>query len=144
MKRTLPWTVLLAAFAQAAAMAQSEEGVYSAEGVQLRSDARVHTLFAMLNERGFDRETDRAPQPTQAARYHEQRFRVRSKLKLGVDVQKQADAFLARHPDPVVRYLRASLQLGDAPRFALADGESLDGHEALVAVLGATWTAGAA
>jgi hypothetical protein len=144
MKRAWPLFALLAVLEGTMATAQSEEGVYSSEGVQVRSDARVHALFAVLNDRGFDREAIRGPEPTRAARYHEQRVRLRQVLKLGVDVQKQADAFVAAHPDAPVRYLRAVLALEDAPRFGVPDGESLDGYGALAGVLAAAWSAGAA
>lgn len=124
--------------------AQSEEGVFSAEGVQIHTDARVHALFAVLNERGYDKESERGPEPTMAARYHALRQRLRDKLKLGQDVQKQADTFIASHPDNVVRYLRAALELGDAPSFDAPDGVNLGGYENLAKVLTSAWGAGAA
>jgi hypothetical protein len=127
-----------------AARAQSEEGVFSSEGVQLHTDARVHTLYGVLNARGYDQETDRGPQPTVAPRYHAIRTRMRDKLKLGTDVEKSADAFLQAHADSPVRYLRAALELEDAPRFGVPEGASLGGYEGLAKVLNQAWPAGVA
>ncbi|MEW5849224.1 MAG: hypothetical protein AB2A00_10430 [Myxococcota bacterium] len=143
MKR-IPFALsLLLALCAVVAVAQTEEGVFSAEGVQIHSDARIYTLFTMLNDRGLDREAERGPLPTEAPRYHPLRQRVREKLKVGQDAQKQADAFLAGHQDPVVRYVRAALSLEDAPKFDVPEGESLDGYEGLGKVLAAYWSAGA-
>jgi len=71
------------------------------------------------------------------------RHRLRDKLKLGVDVQKAADSFIAAHPDNVIRYTRAVLELGDAPQFDVPDGVSLGGYEAISKVLASAWAAGA-
>ncbi|MBI5498373.1 MAG: hypothetical protein HY904_25450 [Deltaproteobacteria bacterium] len=127
-----------------AANAQSEEGVFSSEGVQLHTDARVYVLYGILNARGYDRETERGPPPTDAPRYSALRVHVRDTLKLGVDVEKAADTFLAGHADTPVRYLRAALALEDAPKFGVPEGADLGGYEGLSKLLAGAWSAGAA
>lgn len=144
--RIVALTLVAAASAAmpAVAFAQSDEGVFSADGVQLHSDARIHTLFGVLNARGYDQETDRGPSPTQAARYHPMRVHMRASLKLGPDVEKAADTFLASHTDDVVRYIKATLELEDAPKFGVPEGASMGGYEGLSKVLAQAWGAGGA
>jgi hypothetical protein len=133
---------LTASLGVGVAWAQSQEGVFSAEGLQLLSDARVYAAFAVLNNRGYDREVERGPDPTQAARYNPVRQRLRERLKLGADTEKAADAFIRGHPDSAVRYVRAALSLEDAPAFAVPEGAALGGYEGLGKVMMASWNAG--
>jgi hypothetical protein len=143
--RAVAMTVVAAALSvPSGAQAQSDEGVFSADGVQLHSDARVHTLFGVLNARGYDEESSRGLPPTLAPRFHAMRLHVREAFKLAPDVQKTADTFLAAHPDHVTRYTRAALELEDAPRFGVPEGQNLGGYEGLGKVLAAAWGGGGA
>ena len=125
------------------AHAQSDEGVFSAEGVQLRTDARIHTLFLLFNAQGYDQETVFGPPPLKAARYSEIRAQDRKKLALPEDVTKAADALITAKPLPVDRYIQAALSLADAPKFAEQDEENVKDLKGLSKLLSAAWAGGA-
>lgn len=141
------WMVGLAAAAllgASDARAQSDEGFFSAEGVQIRSDARLHTLFLVFNDRGYDDESDRGPLPLRAPRYSAVRAAARKKFQLKEDAVKLADPFVASHKDPVRRYVESALVLEDAPAFKLQEGRDNKGYEGITRLLITTWNGGAA
>jgi hypothetical protein len=82
--------------------------------VELTTDARVFTLFAVLNACGLDQGTLERTQPTPRVRYLPGRRRVRERARaLAPELTVALEAFLDAHPLPPEAYLAAAL---DPPR----------------------------
>ncbi|MCC6334219.1 MAG: hypothetical protein IT380_09555 [Myxococcales bacterium] len=137
----------LSLFATPQAFAASQgdwfASLYTGEGVELRNDERIFTLFALFNALGFDQGPVTRTQPVPKVTYSAARQLVRAKV-LGGDpeVRKAADAYFDSHAAPMGRYLSWAVQ-ADAPPFAagpkskeLAD---LKGFEQVMAKAWAGW-----
>lgn len=112
----------LSLFATPQAFAASQgdwfASLYTGEGVELRNDERIFTLFALFNALGFDQGPVTRTQPVPKVAYSAARQLVRAKV-LGGDpeVRKAADAYFDSHAAPMGRYLSWAVQ-ADAPPFA--------------------------
>ena len=80
--------------------------LYTGEGIELRNDERVFTLFSVLNATGFDQGPVTRREPVPKIIYHPVRQAVRARV-LGGDpeVRKAAEAFFDAHPVSLQRYL---------------------------------------
>jgi hypothetical protein len=89
--------------------------VYTGDGVEIRQDEGVFTLFAMLNSAGFDSGQVTRALPFPKVEFGPVRNRVRA-VVLGGDseTRKMVEVFLDAHPVELNRYLSHVLQ-GAAP-----------------------------
>ncbi|MBN1206834.1 MAG: hypothetical protein JXB05_18265 [Myxococcaceae bacterium] len=88
--------------------------VYSPAGTEIRADARVFTLFALLNRAGYDDGPLRREHPIPAYRYPPARVRVREALaSADPSVLQRAQAFFDAHPVPLERYLALAVLLDE-------------------------------
>ena len=109
--------------------------VYTADGLEVRADVRVFTLFALFNRLGYDAGVKYREHPVPGFRYGPARTRVREALALAPpSVLAQAQAFLDAHPVPVEAYLARLLGGPQAP-----EARGLDGLEALLDRVEAEW-----
>lgn len=123
----------------ATAAAQDDDllaSMFTGNGLELRRDDRVFTLFAALNAAGFERAEQTRDLPFPKRLHHPLRTRIRQSLpRPDSAIVKKVDAFLDAHPLPVEAYVKAALSLGDAPGFAQGEGfpAELDGLGPLLA-----------
>lgn len=93
--------------------------VYSPNGVEIRADERLFTLFATLNALGYDDAPVLRKDPIVKREYSPVRLRVRQALAtLDPKVKDGVNAFLDAHPLPLSKYVAYAAQLGPAPGFA--------------------------
>jgi hypothetical protein len=107
------WLVVLG---PAAARAEADwfASVYTPGGVEVRSDARLFALYALLNRAGYDRGPLRREHPVPAYRYPPARVRIREALATAdATVVERAEAFFDEHPVPLERYLAWALRSGE-------------------------------
>lgn len=141
-------SLFLSALLFVAPAASASEGdwfasLYTGEGVELRADARVFTLFAVLNAMGYDAAPLTREFPLPRYKFHPVRDQVRNKLlTASPEVRAQADAFFDSHPVPVDRYLAYALSTS-APPFASGpkskDFKDVTGLEALLKAAHGQW-----
>ncbi|MCI0570680.1 MAG: hypothetical protein L0Y66_08015 [Myxococcaceae bacterium] len=138
----LPALTLLAA-ASAAAGDDWFASQYTEGGIELRTDARVFTLFAVLNAMGYDAAPLARQHPLPEPRLHPVRERVRSRLAgEGPEVRAAADAFFDAHPVPLERYLAYTLRSAPPPfeqGAKGADARELAGLEGLLRTAYTRW-----
>ncbi|WP_224363163.1 hypothetical protein [Hyalangium versicolor] len=133
-------TVLLALGAPLA-HAESDwfASVYTPAGVELRADARVFTLFSLLNRAGYDAGPVRRMAPVPAYRYPAARVRVREALaSADAAVLQRAQAFFDTHPLPLERYLALAVRMEDEADVP-AELRELEGLEALLDLVDSKW-----
>ncbi|MDY7231123.1 hypothetical protein [Hyalangium rubrum] len=113
--------------------------VYTPGGIEIRADARVFSLFALLNRAGYDAGPLRREHPVPAYRYSPARTRVREALA-GADpsVLQRAQAFFDAHPLPLERYLALAVRLEDGGALP-AELRELEGLETLLDHVEAKW-----
>ena len=117
--------ILSALLFVAPAAAYASEGdwfasLYTGEGIELRADDRVFTLFSVLNAMGYDAAPMTRQFPLPRYQFHPVREQVRNKLlSAPTEVRSQANAFFDAHPVGVDRYLAYALSTS-APPFANA------------------------
>jgi hypothetical protein len=113
--------------------------IYTPGGIELRADARVFTLFALLNRTGYDAGPLRREHPVPAYRYSPARTRVREALA-GADpsVLQRAQAFFDAHPVPLERYLALAVRMEDEEDVP-AELRALEGLETLLDHVEAKW-----
>ncbi|MEW5740424.1 MAG: hypothetical protein AB1938_15960 [Myxococcota bacterium] len=137
----------LTLFAPSRALAASQTdwfaSLYTGEGVELRNDERVFTLFALFNALGFDQGPVTRTQPVPKVTYSPARQLVRAKVIGGdPEVRKAADAYFDGHAVPMGRYLSWAVQ-ADAPPFAAGprskDFADLKGFEQVMSKAWAGW-----
>lgn len=136
-------------FIAPAAHASEEDwfaSLYTGEGIELRADARVFTLFAVLNAMGYDAAPLARQDPLPRYQFHPVRKQVRTTLlSASPEIRTQADAFFDAHPVSVDRYLAYALSTS-APPFASApkskDFKDVSGLEALLKSAHAQWKLG--
>lgn len=105
-------------------------------GVEIRADARVFTLYALLNRAGYDAQAPRREHPVPVVEYPPTRALVRQALAPAkLSVLEHAQAFFDAHPVPVERYLAATVASDGTGK---GEGE-LKGLEALLAEVDAQW-----
>jgi len=124
-----------------AASARAEDGwatsIYSAGGAELRVDERVFTLFAALNELGYDVAPVTRQHPIPKREFDPVRQAVRDAVSLDPALRAKFESFFDKNPLPVRAYLTYTLAVGDAPGFKAPENpppgtESLVGFEALL------------
>lgn len=125
-----------------AAGAKAQDGwatsLYSVGGAELRVDERVFTLFAALNELGYDVAPVTRHDPIPKREFDPVRRAVRDAAAMEPALRAKFEAFFDKNPVPVRSYLTYTLAVGDAPTFKApekipAGTESLKGFEALLA-----------
>ncbi len=136
--------VLAAALALGAPLAQAEGDwfarVYTPGGVEVRADARVFTLFALLNRTGYDAGPLRRAYPVPAYRYAPARVHVREALTTAEPaVLQRAQAFFDAHPQPLERYLALAVRMEDEDEVP-AELHELEGLEALLDLVDTRWS----
>jgi hypothetical protein len=129
----------------ATARAESDwfASLYTGEGIELRADERVFTLYALLNAMGYDTAPVTRQYPLPKYQFHPVREKVRARLMtLDPDVRKQADAFFDAHPQPISRYLAYAISSAPPPFQTGAkskDLAELKGLEGLLAKVYGAW-----
>lgn len=111
--------------------------IYSPGGAELRVDERVFTLFAALNELGYDVAPVTRHDPIPKREFDPVRRAVRDAASMEPALRAKFEAFFDKNPVPVRVYLTYTLALGDAPEFKAPEAppagtEALKGFEALL------------
>jgi hypothetical protein len=111
--------------------------LYSAGGAELRVDERVFTLFAALNELGYDNAPVTRLDPIPKREFDPVRRAVRDAAGMEPALRGKFEAFFDKNPLPVRSYLTYALALGPAPTFKAPEAppagtEPLKGFEALL------------
>src|SRR5687768_4726883 len=102
--------VFLASNASPAAGGDWFASLYTGEGVELRTDARIFHLFAAFNAAGFDEGPIGRRHPFPRKLYHPARQELRARVMASDPaLRKQLETFLDAHPLPIERYLACSL-----------------------------------
>lgn len=141
MFRTLALTILIATPALAGSKGDWFASLYTGEGVELRNDERVFTLFAILNATGFDQGPITRKEPVPKVNYHPVRQQVRARVIGGdPEVRKAADAFFDAHPTALRKYLSYAVASDTPPFAAGAKAKDLQDLKGLEQVLGKAWT----
>ncbi|HEY1088455.1 MAG TPA: hypothetical protein VGE37_12195 [Archangium sp.] len=141
MFRTLALTLLVATPALAGSKGDWFASLYTGEGVELRNDERVFTLFAILNATGFDQGPVTRKDPVPKVNYHPVRQQVRARVIGGdPEVRKAADAFFDAHPTALRKYLSYAVASDTPPFAAGAKAKDLQDLKGLEQVLGKAWT----
>lgn len=129
----------LCAILLAAAPARAERdwfaSLYTNEGVELRADERLFTLYALLNAMGYDEAPVVRKYPVPARDMHPVRLQVRNTLQLDAAQIAKASSFLDSHPVPVEQYARYALTVGGPGAFKPTSESPADlkGAETLLA-----------
>ncbi len=141
MVRLFALLVLVASPAFAASKGDWFASLYTGEGVELRNDERVFTLFAIFNAMGFDQGPVTRKDPIPRVVYHPVRQQVRGRVIGGdPEVRKAADAFFDAHPTVIRRYLSYAVA-SDQPPFATgAKAKDLQELKGLEQLLARAWT----
>ena len=113
--------------------------VYSPQGVEVRADERLFTLFATLNALGYDDAPIVRQYPVARREFSPVRAHVRQALS-GLDpkLKDQVSAFFDEHPLALGEYVAYTAQLGPAPTFtapAAAQPAQLQGFEKQLAAV---------
>ncbi|MBM4378567.1 MAG: hypothetical protein FJ086_04595 [Deltaproteobacteria bacterium] len=138
--------LLAALLLSAPALAESDwfASLYTGEGVELRADERVFTLFSLLNANGFDDAPVTRLHPAPRRLFHPVRQQVRARVLSGDGaLREQAQSFFDAHPVPLDRYLAYTLQSSPPPFATGAKGKDLQdlkGLEGLLKTVHAGWT----
>ncbi len=141
MARLLALLVLVASPAFAGSKGDWFASLYTGEGVELRNDERVFTLFAIFNAMGFDQGPVTRRDPIPRVVYHPVRQQVRGRVIGGdPEVRKAADAFFDAHPTAIRRYLSYVVASDQPPFAAGAKAKDLQELKGLEQLLGKAWT----
>lgn len=110
-------------------------GVYTDQGIEVRADERVFTLYAVLNAMGYDEAPLARAAPVAKREMHPVRARIRREFRLSPELASEMDAFFDAHPSPAEDYARYALSLGGPPAFerTAASERELQGFERLLA-----------
>lgn len=143
--RTALFAALVLLTGTAHAEADWFASLYTGDGVELRADERVFTLYALLNAMGFDEAPVARRDPVPKYEFHPVRTRVRGATRgLDPEVLEQADRFFDAHPHPLERYLSYAVQL--TPPYSAApkakELAELKGFEGLLARVYGNWKLG--
>lgn len=128
---------LLAASPARAAGGDWFASVHSPDGIEIRADERLFTLYALLNAMGFDDGPVVRKAPVPKREFSPVRQQVRQALAtLDPKLKEQVSAFFDAHPLPLAKYVAFVAQLDAAPTFASPAGiqpAELAGFEKLLA-----------
>lgn len=140
MTRLLALLALLSTPALAASQGDWFASLYTGDGVELRNDERVFTLFAIFNALGFDQGPVTRKEPVPKVIYHPVRQQVRGRVIGGdPEVRKAADAFFDAHPANLRKYLTYAVQADQPPFAAGAKAKELQELKGLEQVLAKAW-----
>ncbi len=140
MLRVLPLLAFLSAPVSAAPRGDWFASLYTGEGVELRNDERVFTLFALFNAVGFDQGPVVRKEPIPRVSYHPVRQEVRSRVIGGnPEIRKAADAFFDAHPTSLRRYLSYAVGADQPPFSAGAKAKELQDLKGLEQLLAKAW-----
>lgn len=141
MLRLIALLVLVASPAIAGSKGDWFASLYTGEGVELRNDERVFTLFAIFNAMGFDQGPVTRKDPVPKVIYHPVRQQVRGRVIGGdPEVRKAADAFFDAHPTTLRRYLSYAMGSDQPPFAAGAKAKELQELKGLEQLLNKAWT----
>lgn len=141
MARSLPLALLLlAAPAVAGSKGDWFASLYTGDGVELRNDERVFTLFALFNAVGFDQGPVTRREPVPRVVYHPVRQDVRARVIAGdPEVRKAAETFFDAHQVPLRRYLAYAVTSEPPPFPAGAKAKDLQDLKGLEQLLAKAW-----
>lgn len=141
--RVLPAVFVL--FTTTAARAESDwfASLYTGDGIELRADERVFTLYALFNAMGYDDAPLVRKDPLPKYQFGPVRAEIRQKL-LAADpsVRQQANVFFDAHAAPMSHYLEYAVQAAPPPFQSGAkakDVQDLKGLESLLATVYTRW-----
>lgn len=141
MARFFALLLLVASPSFAASKGDWFASLYTGEGVELRNDERVFTLFAIFNAMGFDQGPVTRKEPIPRVVYHPVRQQVRGRVIGGdPEVRKAADAFFDAHPTAIRRYLSYVVGSDQPPFAAGAKAKDLQELKGLEQLLSKAWT----
>jgi hypothetical protein len=141
MLRVLALSLVIASPALAGSKGDWFASLYTGEGVELRNDERVFTLFAIFNAMGFDQGPVTRKEPVPKVLYHPVRQQVRSRVIGGdPEVRKAADAFFDAHPAALRRYLSYTVASETPPFAAGARAKDLQELKGLEQLFARAWT----
>lgn len=125
--RSLSLFIVVAALASVVAVpAAAQWGVasslYTQDGVEVAVDARLFSVFAMLNGHGFDRDEELGPPPLFRPRFSASREEARSRLGRPGPSMEGFKKLIDRFQVDPSEYARAALHVGAAPRFEVGKG----------------------
>lgn len=144
--RAMPRSFVLALLLLAAPAAAGSRGdwfasLYTGDGVELRNDERVFTLFALFNALGFDQGPVTRKDPVPRVVYHPVRQQVRARVISGdPEVRKAAEAFFDAHPVALRRYLSYAVTSEPPPFPTGAKAKDLQDLKGLEQLLAKAWT----
>ena len=93
------------------------QSMYTEDGVEIGTDARVFALFAMLNGLGYDDDTERGPAPLHRPLHTNARTKARANLGRQGPGMKALELVIGKNPVERDAYVAAVLELGPAPNF---------------------------
>lgn len=136
---------LLVSFAPSTARAASQgdwfASLYTGDGVELRNDERVFTLFAIFNALGFDQGPVTRTQPVPKVNYSPVRQQVRARVIGGdPEVRKAADAYFDAHAASLGHYLSWAIQADSPPFAAGAKSKDFGDLKGFEQVMAKAWT----
>jgi len=103
-------------FVAAPASAQlSSSSVFTDDGVEIGVEPRLFSLFALLNEAGYDNESVLGNEPLLRPKFSVTREKLRANQ--GRSINKALIDVIDKNPGKVDVYVAAVLELGPAPRF---------------------------
>lgn len=125
-------TALVAALALAAggallttsAAAQWSKGgsLFTQDGVEISVDARVFTVFALLNAVGYEHETIHGQPPLRPPQFSEARKGARNRMGRPGAAVRSFEEVVKKNPGEASTYVEAALRLGNPPRFTAPKG----------------------
>ncbi|MFZ5469703.1 MAG: hypothetical protein ACOZIN_09725 [Myxococcota bacterium] len=146
MRHTLLTVCVLSAAGPAFADADWFASLYTQEGVELRADERVFTLYALFNVMGYDAAPVVRKDPVPKYDFHPVRAAVRAQLAAAdAEVRRQAEQFFDSHPQPLDKYLAYVVNSAPPPFTTGAKSKELSdlkGLEALLAKAHHSWKLG--
>ena len=131
-------SLLASLLLSAPALAESDwfASLYTGEGVELRADERVFTLFSLLNATGFDDAPVTRQYPVPRRVFHPVRQQLRARVLSGEGtLRDQGQVFFDAHPVPLERYLAYTLQSASPPFSSGAKAKDLQDLKGLEGVL---------
>jgi len=132
--------LLLAGPALAASQGDWFASLYTGDGVELRNDERVFTLFALFNALGFDQGPVTRKSPVPKIIYHPVRQLVRGRVIGGdPEVRKAADAFFDSHPKSLGHYLDYAIHAGQPPFTTGPKARDLNDLKGFEQILAKAW-----
>ena len=100
------------------------QSLFTEDGVELGADARLFTLFSMLNGAGYDADDRVGPAPLFRPQYSAARAKIRQNLGRRGSSVKALEDVIAKNAVPMSAYVSAALELGPPPSFDAPKGAS--------------------